>query len=98
MFARARPGLEPGEGETGETDEERRDAVLDVVMARAGFVAREEGREGLRWLDPVDDRNDDQRDADHDGGGDEGARARVHLLSSSDGRATADNRGRCSTC
>ena len=34
-----RPGAEPGEGEAGEPDEERRDPVLDVVVARPGLRA-----------------------------------------------------------
>ena len=34
-----RPGREPGEGEHRETDDERGDPVLRVVMAGAGLVA-----------------------------------------------------------
>src|SRR5260370_18563306 len=59
--------VEPREDEAGEPDEERRDAVLRVVVARPGLVSREERREGLRGLGPVDDRDRDQGDADDDG-------------------------------
>ena len=53
---RSLAGLEPGEDEQREADEERGDAVLDVVVARAGLVAREEPRQRARRLDPVDVR------------------------------------------
>src|SRR5579862_205654 len=62
-----RSGVEPREREAGKADEERRDAVLRVVVARARLVAREERRQRLRRLDPVDDRDDDERDAEDDG-------------------------------
>ena len=62
-----RPALEPGEGEQGEPDEQRRDAVLDVMVARSGLVAREERGQRLGRLGPVDDRDHDQRNPDESG-------------------------------
>src|SRR5919204_4668824 len=40
--------LEPGEDETGESDEERRDPVLDVVVGGPGLVSRHPRRERAR--------------------------------------------------
>src|SRR6266852_7256588 len=59
-------GVEPGEDERGQADEERRDAVLRVMVIRAGLVAREERRERAGGLGPVDDRDRDQGDAEED--------------------------------
>src|SRR5664279_503265 len=59
-------GVEPREDEAGETDEQRRDAVLHVVVRRPGLMSREEGRQRLCRLSPVDSRNRDQDDPDHD--------------------------------
>src|SRR5438132_11125046 len=53
---------EPGEHEAGEPDEEGRDSVLRVVVARARLVAREEPGQRLCRLGPVDRRDNDQRD------------------------------------
>src|SRR4051812_16671291 len=65
---RARVGrTEPGEDEAREAEEERRDAVLDVVVARALLVPREPRGQRVRRLDPVDERERDQRDAENDG-------------------------------
>src|SRR3954468_21434491 len=65
---RARVGrTEPGEDEAREPEEERRDAVLDVVVARALLVPREPRGQRVRRLDPVDERERDQRDAENDG-------------------------------
>src|ERR1044072_4220130 len=61
----ARRALEPREDEQGDADEERREAVLEVVVIRPGLVAGHERRERLRWLDPVVDRHGDEEDADH---------------------------------
>ena len=65
------PGLEPGEREAREPDADRGDAVLHVVVRRAGLVAGEERRQRLRGLREVDDADDDQRDAEDDGERDE---------------------------
>src|SRR6266478_8375517 len=56
--------VEPRKDEACEADEERRDAVLRVVVARPGLVTGEERRERLRRLGPVDDRDCDQDDAE----------------------------------
>ena len=56
------PGAEPGEHEAGDPEEERRDPVLDVVVAGSALVAREEAGQRLRGLDPVDDPDRDQDD------------------------------------
>ena len=66
-------GTEPRKDETGDAEEERRDPVLDVVVVRPRFVSGDPGRQRLGRLDPVDDREDDQRDADDDGKPDENA-------------------------
>ena len=62
-----RPRPEPREHETRETDEERRDAVLRMVVAGARLVPGEEAGQRLRRLDPVDDRDHDQDDSRCDG-------------------------------
>src|SRR2546430_5320391 len=56
-------GAEPGEDEACRAQEERGDPVLHMVMGRPRLVAREEARQRLRRLDPVDDRDRDQDDA-----------------------------------
>ena len=58
---------EPGEDEARDAEQERGDPVLHVVVARAGLVAREEARQRPRRLDPVDDGDRDQHDADDHG-------------------------------
>src|SRR5919204_1796434 len=60
-------GLEPGVDETGEPDKERRDPVLHVVVPRVRLVAGDPRRQRAGGLDPVDDRERDQREADDDG-------------------------------
>ena len=60
--------MEPGEGETGKTDDERGDAVLRVMVARPGLLTGEKAGEGLCRLHPVDHCDDDQSDPHHDRG------------------------------
>jgi hypothetical protein len=64
--SRAR-GTEPGKDEARQPDQERGDAVLDVVVARPRLVARQPRGQRLRRLDPVDDCEHDQRETDEDG-------------------------------
>jgi hypothetical protein len=45
--------------------------VLDVVVGRAGLVAGDEGRERAGAVDPVEDGEREQQQADDDGGQDE---------------------------
>src|SRR4029079_7074730 len=56
-----------GEHEARHSDEERRDAVLDVVVAGPCLVPGEEAGQGLGRLDPVHDRDHDEHDAHQDG-------------------------------
>ena len=53
-------GLEPREHEQDQPDEERGDAVLDVMVCRSGFVPGEPRRERVRRLGPVDDGEGDR--------------------------------------
>jgi hypothetical protein len=60
-------GTEPGEDKAGKPEQERRDAVLDVVMVRPRLVARKPGRQRMRRLGPIDTRKRDQRKTDDHG-------------------------------
>src|SRR5919199_2132045 len=62
---------EPGEDEAREAEQERGDPVLDVVMVRPRLVAREEARQRLRRLGPINDRDRDQYEPREDGEPDE---------------------------
>src|SRR3954464_13762434 len=64
-------GLEPGEHEGAEPEHERGDAVLHVMVRRAGLVAGQPAGERLRRLREVDDCDCNQGDAG-DGRGDDG--------------------------
>src|SRR5919199_2294183 len=66
------PRLEPGVDEAREPDEERRDAVLHVVVCRVGLVPRDPRRQRAGRLGPVDAREGDEREAGDDGEGGEG--------------------------
>ena len=55
------------------------DPVLDVVLARARLVARDERRQRAGRLDPVHNREDDQGDADDDGSPDSHRASFDHL-------------------
>ena len=58
-----RPALEPGEGEAGEADQERRDAVLDVHGRDAALVPEEvRQRQRLGRHRPVHDGDGDEED------------------------------------
>ena len=71
-------GLEPGEDEERQTDEERGDAVLDVVVAGAGLVpGKHEGSERAGSAE-VDDADDDEREPGEHGDSDDEGRAGVH--------------------
>src|SRR5919108_234525 len=60
-------GLEPRVDEAREADEERRDPVLHVVVPRMRFVAGDPRGQRAGGLDPVDDCESDQGEADDAG-------------------------------
>src|SRR6478752_3470654 len=64
--ARRGSGLEPGEDEAADPQNQSEDAVLDVVVARPRFVPREEGRERSGGLGEIDDRDRDQDHSERD--------------------------------
>src|SRR4051812_25819727 len=66
-------GREPRVHEAREPQEERRDAVLHMVVRRPGVMARQPARERLRRLREVHDRKDDQHDGAEERKEDEGA-------------------------
>src|SRR5947209_7380307 len=76
--ASARTRGEPGERKAAEPDDEGCDPVLEVVRRRPGLVAREERRQRLRRLDPVDDRHHEQQKADDHGERNQGTSVRHH--------------------
>src|SRR6059058_293047 len=77
----ARPrgrALEPREDQQRDAEEERGDPVLDVMVVRAGLVARQPGGQRVRRLDPVVDAESDQDDPGNRGDDDHGPAVQAH--------------------
>ena len=66
-----RTALEPGKDEAGECNDQRRDPVLQVVVARARLMTGKEGRQRSSRLDEIHDRDRQKDETGEDGGKDQ---------------------------